>query len=218
MERFHRVVFLLIVAILGLGVLISASDLNLPGNNQGYAPVQPIHFSHRLHAGELQIDCMYCHFGADRSRHAGIPSASLCMNCHQQVRSGHDATLEEQQTAERQGREPRALLSPELRKLYDALGLNDQLEKDPGKEQRPIEWVRVHQLPDFVYFDHRPHVARGLACETCHGPVQAMERVQQFSDLSMGWCVECHRNYPDREGDSPPQAPAVSTDCATCHF
>ena len=187
------------------------------GNHAGFAPVQPIAFSHRLHAGELQIQCLYCHDGAEKSRHAGIPEASVCMNCHRAVTAPRDLVLQEEAQAKSDGREPRPILSPEIAKLYRALGWNGQLERDPSLEPAPIEWTRVHHLPDFVYFDHRPHVLRGVACESCHGPVQSMERVRQELDLSMGWCIDCHRRSKVEPGAAPESA-AVSTDCATCHF
>ncbi len=200
---------------LGAAVLAGTAEVHLPGNHEGYAPVQPIAYSHRLHAGELRIDCQYCHHGAETSRHAGIPSASICMNCHATVTAGFDAVLQERERAEREGREPERIVSSELRKLYDALGLDEDLQ--PTGASTPIEWVRVHNVADFVYFDHRVHVARGLACETCHGPVQSMERIRQFSDLSMGWCVQCHR-----DSSVAPETGAgrdrASTDCAGCHY
>ncbi|MDP6410199.1 MAG: cytochrome c3 family protein [Planctomycetota bacterium] len=201
--------------VIGTVVLARTASVRLPGNNQGYEPVQPIAYSHRLHAGELGIDCQYCHYGAERSRHAGIPSASVCMNCHKTVTSGFDAFLEEREAAEKEEREPQRIVSSELRKLFDAVGLDEKLEPT-GELGKPIEWVRVHNLPDFVYFDHRVHVAKGLACETCHGPVQSMERIRQHSDLSMGWCVNCHR-----ESSIAPEGHLVehaSTDCGVCHY
>jgi len=214
----HRVANILAVCLLlfGVAALAESANLRVPGNNRGFEPQQPIAYSHRLHAGELGIDCLYCHFGAQTSRHAGIPPASVCMNCHKQVTAGHDAVLEERQKAEGEGREERRIVSPELAKLYASLALDDDMQPIAGQEPAPIEWVRVHDLPDFVYFDHRPHVARGLACETCHGPVQAMERIRQDSDLSMGWCVNCHRdNSVTVPGHSPEHA---TTDCSACHF
>lgn len=204
-------------ALLGGAALIFAGDLRLPGNHRGFAPEQPIAFSHRLHSGELQIQCLYCHSGAERSRHAGIPEASLCMNCHLLVTARRDTLAIEEQQAKASNRAPALVVAPELRKLYRALGLDDQRQRDPALPQVPIAWVRVHRLPDFVYFDHRPHVLGGLACEVCHGPVQAMERVRQESDLSMGWCVTCHRARTVAVPFSTGRAP-VSTDCATCHF
>jgi len=211
--------------VIGLGAVLADSDVRLTGNNKGYEPEQPIHFSHRIHAGELQMDCLACHYGAERSRHAGIPPAELCMGCHAHVTSTLDAKLEERDRAEAEGREPRLIISTELRKLYDAQGLNDERLPDPTKERHPIEWVRVHNIPDFVYFDHRVHVARGLACESCHGPVGSMERIRQESTLEMGWCMDCHR----KTAADPDAAPSggtneladgdhVSIDCARCHY
>ncbi|MAE45471.1 MAG: hypothetical protein CMJ86_01145 [Planctomycetes bacterium] len=213
----YRNTKILIVCMLLLGALVLAqdTDIRLPGNNQGYEPEQPIAFSHRLHAGELNIDCQFCHYGAESSRHAGIPSASVCMNCHKTVTAKFDTVLIERELAEVEGRDPRRIISPELRKLYDAVGLDENLQPT-AEGGTPIEWVRVHNLPDFVYFDHRVHVARDLACETCHGPVGSMERMRQFADLSMGWCVQCHRDTPAIPGG--PAEDHASTDCAACHY
>jgi len=226
MDPRNTLLFVLSAAALGGASILMASNLHLPGNNIGYEPEQPIAFSHRLHAGELQIQCLYCHYGAKTSRHAGIPPAGICMNCHRIVTAGHDAVLEEKLKAEKEGREPRKLISPELAKLYDHLGLDDNQEPDPSKTPAPIEWIRVYNLPDFVYFDHRVHVNRGVACETCHGPVQSMERIRQFPDLSMGWCLRCHRSLPaDPPAFGTPPAAGeerkedhVSTDCSSCHY
>ncbi len=200
-----RLIAAMAVLMGGAAALFSGQVRGL-GNHAGFAPAQPIAFSHRLHAGEMQVACLYCHVGAETSRHAGIPEASVCMNCHKVVTAPLDRVLEEKAAAAKAGREPRPVVSAELSKLHRALGLNEKLEPDPSLPPRPIEWIRVHHLPDFVYFDHRPHVLRGIACESCHGPVQSMERVRQESDLSMGWCVNCHR------------AAGAPTDCATCHF
>jgi hypothetical protein len=141
----------------------------------------------------------------------------------------------EDELAQQQKRSPRRIVSPELSKLYNALALNDRLQRDPGKTPQLITWTKVYRLPDFVYFDHRPHVNAGAACQSCHGAVETMERVRQVGDLSMGWCVNCHRSI-DRRGldgqgnfTSAP-APAysgvkpvtrrvyASTDCSTCHY
>lgn len=215
-------VFGLSTLALGLGVVFASTDPRMPGNDRGYAPEQPIAFSHRVHAGELAIDCQYCHSGARRSRHAGVPAVSVCMNCHAVVKAGFDAVQTEKDMAKAAGREPRDVVSPELMKLYAAQGLDEDLQPIPGATPRPIEWVRVHDLADFAYFDHRPHVARNIACETCHGPVQTMERMRQHADLSMGWCIECHRaNAQSGAGfvDHGPRAvDHVSTNCVTCHL
>lgn len=149
-----------LVALLFIGKIAFDSVINI-GIQQGYAPKQPIAFSHKLHAGFYEIDCNYCHTGAKKGKSAVIPSANVCMNCHNAIKPE----------------------SPEIQKIYTAL------EKD-----RPIEWVRVHNLPDHAYFNHAQHVTvGGLECQTCHGPIQEMEVVQHYSPLTMGWCINCHR-------------------------
>lgn len=198
------VTLLVLAALLALLAVARASQLRLPGDHTGYEPEQPIRFSHRLHAGELEIDCLYCHSGAERSRHAGIPAASTCMNCHKNVTAPWAQVRAEAEAAMNEKREPRPVVSPELQKVFDALA-----------ERRPIEWTQVHKVPDFVTFEHRAHVNAGVACDACHGPVRTMERVRQVSSLSMGWCVDCHR------GGATAQMAGVttrgSTDCAACH-
>jgi hypothetical protein len=174
------------------------------GGQQGHAPVQPIAFSHALHAGLYEIDCQYCHTGAERSRHAGVPASSVCLNCHTQVKTD----------------------SPEIRKLT-TLVQNDQ----------PVPWVKVHRLPDFAFFSHASHVTAGLACQTCHGQVQQMVRVEQQETMTMGWCLRCHRQLRAEGRDAPPPLGALAlgragvtdgaalpprhllppTDCSACH-
>lgn len=188
----------------------------LPGDHSGYAPVQPIAYSHRLHAGELSIPCLYCHFGAEKSRHAGIPPANSCMNCHKTVTATMGAVRAEEELAAAQQRPVQLPVSPELQKLYDALGLNEKLEPDPARTPQPIHWVQVHRLPDFAYFDHRAHVTAGVTCQTCHGPVETMERMRQWSNLSMGWCVNCHREARNNGIKGKPANPSL--DCAACHY
>lgn len=189
---------------------------HLPGNQQGYEPEQPIAFSHRLHAGELQISCIYCHSGAETSRHAGVPAASTCMNCHRFVTAPYGALLAESEEASKAKRPPPPIFSPELQKLYDALGLDEKMQPDPKKTQHPIVWTKVHNLPAFACFNHQAHVQAGVDCQHCHGSVQSMERMRQEKDLSMGWCVNCHReaNHAGIAG-KPVKA---STDCSTCHY
>jgi hypothetical protein len=213
----------LLTLVLAVGLLgsvfflvLQISALHLPGNQQGYEPVQPIAFSHRLHAGELQVPCLYCHSGAERSRHAGIPAASTCMNCHRFVSAPLGAVRAEDELAKKEGRKPVRVVSPEIQKLYDALALGDNLKRDAKKTPVPIAWTKVHNLPDFVYFDHRPHVAAGVACQQCHGPVETMERVRQVQPLTMGWCVNCHR-AANQTGIAGRSANA-SVDCARCHY
>lgn len=163
------------------------------GVHTGYQPVQPIKFSHELHAGVNQIDCQYCHSGAFKSKNASIPSLNVCMNCHKQVqgRDNHDGNI-----------------SPEIQKIYNALGYDaDNMTYDKSKE-KPVEWVRIHNLPDFAYFNHSQHVVvgeeairkeKGLqpnepVCFACHGPVDTMEEVYQYSPLTMKWCINCHNS------------------------
>lgn len=188
----------------------------LPGDQIGYEPPQPIAFSHQLHAGEMQISCLYCHFGAEKSRHAGVPPENVCMNCHKFVTAPLGAVRAEDEQAKKEGRPPRRVISPELAKLYDALALNAQMQPDPARQPHPLAWTKVHNLPDFVYFDHRAHVHAGVTCQTCHGPVETMERVRQQQPLTMGWCVNCHRDV-NQKGVGGKRVNA-STDCATCHY
>ncbi len=199
-----------------LTILPKVGLYRLPGNQRGYEPSQPIAFSHRLHAGDLQISCLYCHYGAEKSRHAGIPAANVCMNCHRFVTAPLGAVRAEDELAKAEKRAPRRIVSPELQKLYDALALNGQMQPDQAKTPTPIAWVKVHNLPDFVYFDHRAHVNTGVTCQQCHGPVETMERMRQVSDLTMGWCVNCHRTV-NQTGVAGRKIYA-SIDCATCHY
>ena len=208
---------LLIGAIFSVALLgARLGSVHLPGNHQGYAPEQPIAFSHRLHAGELLIDCRYCHGGAETSRHAGIPASSICMNCHSIVTDTLGSQRAEDKRAEEAGEKPRRMVSGELQKLYDALALDENMEPKRGESPRPIEWIQVHNLPDFTYFSHSAHVNGGVACERCHGAVDTMERVSQVEDLSMGWCVNCHRSV-NRVGVGG-RAVDASLDCAACHY
>ncbi len=210
------------IVLLGLAVVVVYATLapriaamRLPGNHQGYSPAQPIEYSHRLHAGELAIECLYCHTSAERGRHAGIPSADVCMNCHKYVTASLGSIRAEADLAKAEEREPNPVTSVELQKLYDALGLDEKRERDPAKVQTPILWKRVHRLPDFAVFDHSRHVRSGVTCQRCHGPVETMERVRQFSTLRMGWCVDCHREVNKYGVDGKPAA--ASTDCVVCH-
>ncbi len=212
-----------LTAVLLIGAAFNAALLatrlgafHLPGNHQGYAPKQPIAYSHRLHAGELLIDCQYCHYSASTSRHAGIPAASVCMNCHKFVTDTLGSVRAEDEKAEEEGRKPRRMVSPELQKLYDAFALDEEMKPKPGEQQSPIEWIKVHNLPDYVYFNHSTHVTAGVACQKCHGAVETMERVSQVEDLSMGWCVNCHRDV-NRVGLGGKSVDA-SLDCAACHY
>lgn len=215
-SRLLTVVLVVGVAFSGLLVLPKLAAYRLPGIDRGYEPTQPIAFSHRLHAGEMQISCLYCHSGAETSRYAGIPAASTCMNCHRFVTVPLGAIREEDELAKKEKRAPRRIVSPEIQKIYDALALDDKMQRDPAKTPHPIAWTSVYNLPDFVYFDHRAHVNAGVACQKCHGPVETMERMRQVPDLTMGWCVNCHRDVT-RNGLEGKRLVA-STDCSTCHY
>jgi hypothetical protein len=215
MNSLLRIVLLIALATSTLFLVSRLKAFYWPGNQQGYEPVQPIAFSHALHAGKLQVSCVYCHFGAEKSKHAGFPAASLCMNCHRLVTTSHEEILKEYQEAQKTRSVARPKVSQELQKLYDALGLDDKLQPDPSKKPKAIEWVKVHNLPSFTCFDHRAHVGAGVTCQHCHGPVETMERVRQVTDLSMGWCVNCHRQAGVTGVAGKKVEP--STDCSACH-
>jgi len=170
------------MALMSLGLLIflgystvdSAARL---GRQQNYQPDQPIKFSHALHAGVNKIECQYCHSGAANGKSAVIPSPNVCMNCHKAINEGPTYG------------------KAEIQKIYDAVGWDAEKKKyTENAETKPIEWVRIHNLPDHVYFNHSQHVnAGGVECQTCHGPIEEMEVVKQHSSLGMGWCINCHR-------------------------
>src|SRR3569833_601925 len=183
--------------------------------HQGFQPVQPINFPHDLHAGAMQIICQYCHSGAFKSKNASIPSLNFCMNCHKTVKTE----------------------SPEIHKIYDALGYDPQTQKYDTTKAHPIQWIRVHNLPDLVYFNHSQHVkVAGLACQTCHGPVQTMKEDYQYSPLTMKWCIQCHKRtginykyngYYDKMeaihdriklGDKITEAEMGGIECGKCHY
>jgi mono/diheme cytochrome c family protein len=156
------------------------------GVDQGYMPVQPIHYSHKIHAGANQIECKYCHSSARVSKHSGIPSLNVCMNCHRNIAEYNgEEDLENGYTKD--------FYTKEIKKLYAAVGWDEENQAYTGETQ-PVKWVRIHNLPDFVYFNHAQHVEVGeIACQKCHGPVEEMEIMYQYSPLTMGWCINCHR-------------------------
>jgi cytochrome c2 len=158
------------------------------GRSKDYQPEQPIYYSHKVHAGANQVNCLYCHGGAQEGKHANIPSLNVCMNCHMAIN-------EYSEKSEKLYREDGTAVngSNEIKKLYSYTGWDPALKKY-ANEPKPIEWVKIHNLPDHVYFNHAQHVKAGkVACQTCHGEIQNMGEVYQFSDLSMGWCINCHR-------------------------
>lgn len=155
------------------------------GIDQGYKPVQPIHFSHRIHAGDNAVDCKFCHSSARTSKTSGIPSLNVCMNCHKSIGEVAESTATEEHSKE--------FYDKEIAKLYKAVGW-DPAEQEYTGETEPVKWVRIHNLPDFAYFNHSQHVSvAGVECQTCHGPIQEMEVVYQNAPLTMKWCVDCHR-------------------------
>ncbi len=156
------------------------------GIDQGYMPVQPIHYSHKIHSGANQIDCQYCHSSVRSSKHSGIPSLNVCMNCHQNIAEYNgEEDLEKGYTKD--------FYTNEIKKLYKAVGWDEENRVYTG-DTEPVKWVRIHNLPDFVYFNHSQHVnVAGIDCKECHGPIEEMEIVYQHSSLTMGWCINCHR-------------------------
>ena len=148
------------------------------GVTTNYQPKQPIEFSHKVHAGVNGVDCNYCHSSARKSKHSGIPSANVCMNCHTYISEGTQTGTKE------------------IAKIYEAVGFDPDTRKYiEGYEEKPIEWIRIHNLPDHAYFNHSQHVVAGkIECQECHGPIEEMDVVYQHASLTMGWCVDCHRN------------------------
>lgn len=255
-RKLHVIVALLVLIWLSSSLVTGAINL---GRQQGYAPVQPIKFSHEIHAGIDKIDCQYCHVGANESKHSVIPSANICMNCHKGI---NEAT--------QYGKYGRK----EISKIYASIGFNPlelkyfedyenlpydsiaavftewlngdavqptsgEIEAVLAQIQKPIEWVRIHNLPDHVYFNHAQHVnVGGLDCQRCHGPVEEMEVLRQHAPLSMGWCISCHRqtevnfngnNFYDsytglheklekKELDKVTVETIGGTDCQKCHY
>lgn len=160
------------------------------GVDQGYQPVQPIHYSHRIHAGDNEIECKYCHSSARVSKTSGIPSLNVCMNCHKSISEVADASNPNTSVTEEYTKE---FYDGEIAKLYEATGWDPATQSYTG-ESKPVKWVRIHNLPDFAYFNHSQHVTvAGVACQECHGPVEEMEIMYQYSPLTMGWCINCHR-------------------------
>jgi len=174
------ILFLLVAAYFMFGFFMQI------GIDQGYAPVQPIHYSHKIHAGANKIDCKYCHSSARVSKKSGIPSLNVCMNCHKNISEYNG----EEDLANGYTKE---FYTKEIAKLYDAVGWDDADQSYTG-EEKPVKWIQIHNLPDFVYFNHSQHVnVAGVECQTCHGPVEEMEIMYQHSPLTMGWCIDCHR-------------------------
>ncbi len=204
-------VFIVVFLVAAISFKTVIDGLYTVGVQQGYQPKQPIAFSHKLHAGAYEINCKYCHTGVMKGKQANIPSPNICMNCHTQIKQD----------------------SPEIQKIYAAIGYDAKTASYTGK-QKPIEWVRIHNLPDLAYFNHAQHVNVGqIECQTCHGKIQEMEVVKQYSLLTMGWCIDCHRKtdvntkgnaYYDKliELHNSKKAMKVEDigglECAKCHY
>lgn len=208
------VFFVVLCSVIGFGswTWVTLWNTNV---HQGYQPVQPIKYSHQLHAGAMKIDCQYCHSGAYKGKNASIPSLNICMNCHKVVKTE----------------------SPEIAKIYNALGYDPQTQKYDSTKAKPIQWVRIHNLPDFAYFNHSQHVkVGGIRCQTCHGQIQEMQEVYQYSPLTMKWCIQCHKRtevnfkgnaYYDRmtavhdrikRGEKVTAASLGGIECGKCHY
>ncbi len=200
--------FIVVFIVGALGFKTVINGLYSVGIQKGYAPKQPIAFSHKVHAGQYEIDCKYCHIGVMKGKSATIPSVNICMNCHNQIKTGTN-------TGE-----------GEIGKIVRAFN-----------ENKPIEWVRIHNLPDLAYFNHAQHVnVGGVECQTCHGPIEEMDVVRQHSLLTMGWCIDCHRKtdvnskgnayydkmveiHKEREGKNPMKVEDIGgLECSKCHY
>jgi len=193
-KAYIMIAILVLFAVGGFYTINGAIGL---GRQQNYQPEQPIFYSHQVHAGTNQISCLYCHGGAQDSKQAGIPTVNTCMNCHKSIDKyeGPDVLVREDGTA--------VDGTAEIQKLYEYAGWNSTTKTyNPDTNNdgipdgaRPIEWIKIHNLPDHVYFNHSQHVKVGKQdCQSCHGNIQQMPEVYQFASLSMGWCINCHRD------------------------
>ena len=170
-----KIVALGLIVIVSYGAKAAWNGMMGIGIYEGYAPEQPINFSHKIHAGQNAINCVYCHSGVEKSKISNVPSANVCMNCHKAIQEGPVAGKKE------------------IAKIYAALDY-DPAKDTYGPNPKPIKWIKVHQLPEHAYFNHAQHVTVGKQeCTTCHGPIAEMDTVRQFTPLTMGWCIDCHR-------------------------
>jgi hypothetical protein len=191
-EGIKRNTFLKVVStifLLLIGAYVAFGTIFKIGVDEGYSPLQPIAFSHKIHAGDNKIECQYCHSSAKHSKHSGIPSVNVCMNCHKNISEVAEGT-EVEWDGMTYGK---AELDKEIAKIYKAAGWDADALEYTGETQ-PIKWIRIHNLPDFAYFNHSQHVTvGGVKCQKCHGPVEEMDEMRQYSPLTMGWCINCHR-------------------------
>lgn len=253
-KKFRAALTLLVVIYIGNATVTGAIDL---GRQQGYMPEQPIKFSHELHAGINKINCQYCHNSAADSKHSNIPSTNVCMNCHKGIKgddpkNGKYGKLEISKIYAAAGFDPIAgnYFEDKDEAYIDSIykvwlsdskvpATSDDIDAVLAQVNKPVEWTRIHNLPDHVYFNHSQHVtAGGVECQTCHGPVETMEELYQFSPLSMGWCINCHREtevkfsqnpyyetfqvYHERLKDGEMKNVTVEhiggTECQKCHY
>ncbi|WP_244270731.1 c-type cytochrome [Blattabacterium cuenoti] len=202
--------------------------------NKGYKPEQPIYFSHKIHSGINKIDCQYCHSSAKYGKVSGIPSVNVCMNCHITIHEYNGDYLEKGKSREK--------YNQEIQKIYKAIGWDPETRKY-SKKIHPIQWVRIHNMPDFVYFDHSQHILTGeksikklkkvnLVCNACHGEVQKMDTVEMYNDFTMEWCISCHKNvgidkknkyykeyFPSSKTNKKITVDMIGgTECAKCHY
>ena len=185
-------VFVSVIILLLSSAYFAYAYMMQVGIDQGYAPVQPIHYSHKIHAGDNKIECTYCHSSARVSKHSGIPSLNVCMNCHKSIYE-YTGNPEGPSAEDLANGYTNEFYTGEIKKLYKAVGWDEENQRYTG-ESYPVEWVRIHNLPDFVYFNHSQHYSvAGVECQTCHGPVEEMEVMYQYAPLTMGWCINCHR-------------------------
>jgi mono/diheme cytochrome c family protein len=200
-NKIYIALFAVVLFVVG-GFYVAKSAIGL-GRQKGYQPTQPIYFSHKVHAGVNQINCLYCHSSAWESKHSTIPTLNVCMNCHKAI----NEYVQGPKIFDEDGKEING--TAEIAKLYEYAGFKPGpgAQWDPSKARSP-QWVKIHNLPDHVYFNHAQHVrVGGVACQQCHGNIQEMDKVYQASELSMGWCINCHReskvafNYSDSTGN-----------------
>lgn len=226
-----RYIFVAVIVLFCVGGYLLVEGATTIGYSKNYQPKQPIFYSHKVHAGINQINCLYCHAGAEKSRTAMIPSPNICMNCHKVIDSYTGNTLYDAEGNPVDG-------TAEIHKLYDYAGWDPE-KRAYTEEGEAIEWIKVHNLPDYVYFNHSQHVKVGqIQCQTCHGEIQNMHEVKQYATLGMGWCVNCHRTtkvqfknndyytiftkYEKQikmhKIDSVTVEMQGGTDCAKCHY
>ena len=228
-NKSYITIFTLVLFLIG-GYLITEGAVGL-GRQQKYEPHQPIFFSHKVHPGNNQINCQYCHIGVYQGKQATIPSVNICMNCHMAINEYAGEKLYDADGKEING-------TAEIQKLYKYAGFEPGKPWDASKA-KPIAWVRIHDLPDFVYFNHAQHVNAGrVQCQTCHGEVTSYNEMFQFAPLSMGWCINCHRStkvqfenngfysmyekykedIKNHKMDSVTVKDIGGTDCQKCHY